>query len=208
MQRGRVFDKVNQLKPDYAEAYSKRGNALTDLGRLEQAVASYNLAIQVQPGYTGAHSNLIFTQDFLSTIDLVQQQKERQLWDQRFIQSLQKYYYPHPNQPDSERPLRIGYVSADFGCHSVAQAFADLILNYDAKQFQVYCYSGVGIGQEDELTVSFQQQDSVWRSIQGTTDTALAEQIRHDQIDILIDLFGHTAGNFGKSLLAALTYDG
>ena len=67
MQGEQVFDKVNQLKPDYAEAYSKRGNALTDLERLEQAVASYNPAIQVQPGFAGAHSNLIFTQDFLST---------------------------------------------------------------------------------------------------------------------------------------------
>jgi len=77
---------------------------------------------------------------------LIQQQKERQLWDQRFIQPLQKYHYPHPNKPDSERPLRIGYVSADFKRHSAAQGFADLILNYEAKQFQVYCYSGLGIG--------------------------------------------------------------
>ena len=101
-----AFDKVNQLKPDYAEAYSNRGNALPDLGRLEQSVVSYNRAIALQPDYAGAHSNLIFTQDFLSSIDLIQQQKQRQLWDQRFIQPLQKYHYPHPNKPVSERPLR------------------------------------------------------------------------------------------------------
>ena len=128
-------------------------------------------------------------------MDLIQQQKQRQLWDQRFIQPLQEYHSPHPNQADSERPLRIGYLSADFKRHSAAQGFADLILSYDGKQFQVYCYSGVGIGQEDELTVSFQQQASGWRSTQGVTDTALAQQIRQDQIDILIDLSGHTAGN-------------
>ena len=91
--------------------------------------------------------------------------------------------------------MRIGYLSADFKRHSAAQGFADLILSYDGKQFQVYCYSGVGIGQEDELTVSFQQQASGWRSTQGVTDTALAQQIRQDQIDILIDLSGHTGGN-------------
>ena len=76
----------------------------------------------------------------------------------------------------------MSYVSADFKRHSAAQGFANLILNYDAKQFQVYGYSGVGIGQEDELTVSFSKQASVWRSIQGITDTALAEQICYDQI--------------------------
>ena len=53
----------------------------------------------------------------------------------------------------------------------------------------------MGIGQEDELTVSFQQQASGWRSTQRVTDTALAKQIRQDQIDILIDLSGHTGGN-------------
>jgi predicted O-linked N-acetylglucosamine transferase (SPINDLY family) len=128
-------------------------------------------------------------------LGLIRQQKERQLWDQRFVQPLPKYHYPHPNKPDLEQPLRISYVSVDFKCHSAAQGFADLILNYDAKQFQVYCYSGVGIQQADKLTVSFQDQASVWRSIRGITDTALAEQIRNDQIDILVDPSGHTAGN-------------
>ena len=158
-------------------------------------MASYNRAIELQPDDAEAYSKLIFTQDFLPSMDLIQQQKQRQLWDQRFIQPLQKYHSPHPNQADSERPLRIGYLSADFKRHSAAQGFAYLILNYDAKQFQVYGYSGVGIGQEDELTVSFQLLASGWRSTQGVTDTALAQQIRQDQIDILIDLSGHTGGN-------------
>ena len=158
-------------------------------------MASYNRAIELKPDFAEAYSNLIFTQDFLSSMDLIQQHKQRQLWDQRFIQPLQQYHSLHPNPADSERPLRIGYLSADFKRHSAAQGFADLILSYEAKQFQVYCYSGVGIGQEDELTVSFQQQASGWRSTQGVTDTALAQQIRQDQIDILVDLSGHTAGN-------------
>ncbi len=87
---------------------------------------SYNRAIELQPDFTEAYSNLIFTQDFLSTMDLIQQQKQRQLWDQRFIQPLQEYHSPHPNQADSEQPLRIGYLSADFKRHSAAQGFADL----------------------------------------------------------------------------------
>ena len=143
-----VFDQIIQLKPDYVEAYNNRSNALKDLGQLEAAVDSYNRAIELQPDYAEAHSNLIFTQDFLSSMDLIQQHKQRQLWDQRFIQPLQKYHSPHPNPADSERPLRIGYLSADFKRHSAAQGFADLILSYEAKQFQVYCYSGVGIGKK------------------------------------------------------------
>ena len=39
------YDRAIQLKPDYAEAYNNRGNALTDLGQLEEAVASYDQVI-------------------------------------------------------------------------------------------------------------------------------------------------------------------
>ena len=189
------YNRAIELQPDYAEAYNNRGNALAELGQLEAAMASYDQAIELKPDYVEAYSNLIFSQDFLSSMDLIQQQKERQLWDQRFIQPLPKCHSPHPNHADSERSLRIGYLSADFKRHSAAQGFADLILSYDVKQFQVYCYSGIRIEKGDGLTVSFQHQASVWRSIQGSTDTALAEQIRQDQIDILVDLSGHTAGN-------------
>ena len=53
----RSYDRVIELKPDFAEAYSNRGNALTNLGQLEEAVASYDQAIELKPGYAQAYSN-------------------------------------------------------------------------------------------------------------------------------------------------------
>jgi len=50
------FDKVIQLKPDYA-AYSNRGNVLKELGQLEEAVESYGSAIQLKPDFAEAYSN-------------------------------------------------------------------------------------------------------------------------------------------------------
>merc|ERR1712098_657259 len=83
------YNRAIQLQPDYTQAYYNRGVVLTELGQPEEVMDSYNQAIELKPDYVEAHSNLIFSQDFLSTIDLIQQQKERQLWDQRFIQPLQ-----------------------------------------------------------------------------------------------------------------------
>jgi len=52
-----TFNKAIELKPDYAEAYSNRGNALSDLGQLKEALESYEKAIQLKPDYADAHNN-------------------------------------------------------------------------------------------------------------------------------------------------------
>ena len=51
------YNKVIQIKPDYAEAYNNRGNALKDLWQLDEAVASYSKAIQIRPDFAEACSN-------------------------------------------------------------------------------------------------------------------------------------------------------
>ena len=68
-----------------------------------------------------------------------------------------------------------------------------MLRRHDKTRFQVVCYSGVKV--EDELTQEFRQHADKWRSVSDLTDEALAEQIRADGIDILVDLSGHTGGN-------------
>jgi 2-polyprenyl-3-methyl-5-hydroxy-6-metoxy-1,4-benzoquinol methylase len=50
-------DKAIQIRPDYAEAYSNRGAALQELGRLDEAVESCDKAIKIRPDYAEAYSN-------------------------------------------------------------------------------------------------------------------------------------------------------
>ena len=45
------------------------------------------------------------------------------------------------------------------------------------------------------MTRRFKDVASGWYSTIGKSDTELVEQIRNDEIDILIDLSGHTSGN-------------
>ena len=44
--------------PEYAEAYCNLGNTLQELGRLDEAEASYTQAIALKPDFAEAHSNL------------------------------------------------------------------------------------------------------------------------------------------------------
>ena len=182
-----------ELKPDYHEAHNNLGNALRYLGRFAEAEASYRRALELKRDFHMAHNNLIFTLDLLEGCTVREQQEERRRWYEQHGRKHAASIRPHNNQPDPERCLRIGFVSADFRRHSAYYAFSPIILRHERNAFEVVCYSGVKL--EDDATARLRQAAHQWRSTLGVSDEALAEQIRRDRIDILVDLSGHSAGN-------------
>ncbi|MDA7583220.1 hypothetical protein N8698_03000 [Candidatus Pelagibacter sp.] len=94
---------------------------------------------------------------------------------------------------DSGEPLRIGYVSADFRNHSVAFFFEPLLRNHNSQVVETFCYYNNII--IDATTKRLMNTSDHWRSIFGISDQEVANLIRNDKIDILVDLSGHTAGN-------------
>jgi len=94
---------------------------------------------------------------------------------------------------DPERRLRIGYVSGDFRDHSVS-LFIEPILAWHARgAFEVVCYSN--LSRPDEVTQRLRTYAAHWREVHALGDEALANLIREDAIDILVDLSGHSANN-------------
>lgn len=96
------------------------------------------------------------------------------------------------NARDPERRLRVGYVSGDFRTHSVGFFLSAVFRGHDPSAVEIYCYSGSA--DEDDLTGFFKSRAAVWRSTVGIGDAELAAIVREDQIDILVDLSGHTHG--------------
>jgi predicted O-linked N-acetylglucosamine transferase (SPINDLY family) len=95
--------------------------------------------------------------------------------------------------PDLKRTLRVGLVSADFGRHPVGYLLTGVLEALDPRQLAVVGYSGRA--KEDEVTARLRAGTTAWRRTIGLGDRKLAEAIRADRIDILIDLAGHTEGN-------------
>ena len=91
------------------------------------------------------------------------------------------------------RKLRVGYVSADFRCHSLSYFIEPLFAHHDRVRFELYCYSNTR--RTDEVTDRLRNYAIQWRDITALSDEAAARRIEEDGIDILIDLSGHTAGN-------------
>jgi predicted O-linked N-acetylglucosamine transferase (SPINDLY family) len=95
---------------------------------------------------------------------------------------------------DPQRRLRIGYVSADFRSHSVASFIEPVIAGHDRGAVEVVCYSDAIADAVTERIRNEARPDG-WCETRAFSDAALAEKIADDEIDVLIDLAGHTAGN-------------
>ncbi len=100
---------------------------------------------------------------------------------------------PHGNDRDPRRRLRVGYASSDFREHSVAKFVEPLFGNHDHQRFEIVGYSDVW--HTDSTTAMLRGFADQWHEIVGKSDEAVAEMIRGDGIDILVDLAGHTARN-------------
>jgi len=99
----------------------------------------------------------------------------------------------HPNKPDPSRKLRIGYVSADFRMHSVAYFIEPILARHNHEQFEVICFADEL--KSDEVTGRLQAYADRWHRITGWDHDRVIRLVREEQIDILIDLGGHTGPN-------------
>jgi predicted O-linked N-acetylglucosamine transferase (SPINDLY family) len=105
---------------------------------------------------------------------------------------------PRPDPPVTRsEKLRIGFASGDFRTHPGGFLFLPLIRNLDPDLMTTFCYSNwVG---SNVINEEIKKAAQFYRSVSGLPADKIADLIRHDQLDILVDLSGHTHGN----LLAA-----
>ncbi|MEN6586047.1 MAG: tetratricopeptide repeat protein, partial [Sulfuricella sp.] len=187
------YQQALQINPDESVTQNNLGTILMAEGKLDEARDVYRRAMEINPGYAVAHSNLIFMLDFDPAATVEMQQAERRKWGALHAAPLRNTWRPHGNTRRAERKLRIGYVSADFRMHSAAYAFEPLLCFYDRDAFEVFCYSNSP--RKDQMTLKFHQSVDHWREVYGVSDEQMAEMVRRDEIDILVDLSGHSAGN-------------
>ncbi len=178
------------LDPRQAGAYHNLGLALRDAGLLDQALACFDQAIALSPADAAIASSRLYAMHFHPAFDPAALYAAHRQWNARHAEPLTRLIQPHRNVLDPDRPLRIGYVSADFRMHPVGRFIEPLLRRRMAGQ-QVFCYADVRI--PDGLTERLKSHADVWRNSVGMSDEALAHRIRQDGIDILVDLTLHAA---------------
>ena len=91
------------------------------------------------------------------------------------------------------RRLKIGYVSGDFYDHPVANFVLPTLQNHDRAKYEIHCYSTYGV--IDDTTKAIIKAANFWHSTAELSGEEIRDKIRADNLDILIDLSGHTARN-------------
>lgn len=186
-----AYDAAIRIRPHFANAYSNLGNALTDIGRLDDAVAAHDTAIRIRPDFAEAHSNRLMGLHYHPGVGIDVILAGTRQYAERFETCLTPASFANPADPD--RRLRIGYVSGDFGSHPVGHFLSPVLAFHDRMAVEVFCYAnGTYPG---EVARRLRDVADHWRNLAGLSDTAAAELVTSDGIDILVDLSGHTGLN-------------
>jgi predicted O-linked N-acetylglucosamine transferase (SPINDLY family) len=217
------FDRAIELNPDYAEAYYHRGYAKHKAFDFEDAIADYKKVAALSPDFgllPGAwlDSSLMLCDwsdfealsrqiiaaaesdtrachpfTFMAVSDSARlQHKVARLW-------VDHSYPPNaalgPIAPRGSSPkIRIGYFSSDFHEHPVGRLMAELIEIHDRTRFEVI---GFSLGDQPADAVQHRLARAFDRifDLREQSDVEAASLARNLQVDIAVDLNGHTRGN-------------
>jgi predicted O-linked N-acetylglucosamine transferase (SPINDLY family) len=182
------------IEPYSVKALTQIGQCHALQGDAEAAVSWFDRALAIKPDDETALSNRINALDFSGDGDFARHQAARSEW-WRQIGSKISAGRPmqHENDRDPAKRIVLGYVSAEFRQRSAAFSFRPVLESHDRARFEIICYSGSAT--EDSVTNSFRQIADRWRNAFQWSDEQLADCIRADKVDILIDLSGHGEGN-------------
>ena len=180
------------IKPDMEQALLNLGVTLTELGRHGEGEAACRQAMAIRPDYALAHSNLLFCLTHNEKNDAPALVAEHRRFGEQFETPLRAHWTAHGNLKDPERCLQVGFVSADFRNHAVSNFIEPVLAELKSyRTLSLHAYFTHAA--EDHVTLRLRQHFHQWHPVAGLDDSALAEKIREDGIDILIDLSGHTA---------------
>lgn len=198
-EQGNCVEAANEFRaaiahaPDHPQAHSGLGHALTHMGQADHAIAELRRAVDLSPLSPEIHSSLLMTMhysDRSTPAELFDQHRE---WAKRHAEPVTRNIEPLANTRDPERPLRIGLISADFRRHPVAKFIEPVLEHHDRQQFFCVCYADVSV--TDDVTERLKKHADGWRNVLGASDAQVAQKIRDDGIDVMIDLSGHTGWN-------------
>ena len=121
-------------------------------------------------------------------------------WAEPTSRSMAALRLPPPPPRPAGRRLRIGYLSADFRNHAMGNLLHGLFACHDRRRFEVFAYSLVDVS--DEVTAVIRRGVDHFTMVAADSSEAIAQRIRADRIDVLIDLMGHT--HHGRPSVLAL----
>ncbi|KAH7621796.1 hypothetical protein Ndes2526B_g02615 [Nannochloris sp. 'desiccata'] len=223
-QQGRAAEALNLLqaaimaKPDYAEAYNNLGVLQRDVGDAVAAVDSYLRCCEYDPDNRNSGQNRLLALNYVHHGEEELVCAAHAAWGQRFQQLHPQLPPLHPSPEDileagktttttsfsvsttttpNKRPLVVGYLSPDLLLHSVSYFAEAPLRHHNPSRVHTIVYSVCPKpdNKTHRLAAAVSAAGGTWRDVAHLTEKELADAVRADKVDILVELTGHTANN-------------
>jgi predicted O-linked N-acetylglucosamine transferase (SPINDLY family) len=151
----------------------------------------YKEALRIDPNNRDAANTLLFALNYDDRLSAEHVFEEYRKFGAALAAGSQFDHLAHP-KIDGRR-IRVGYVSADYYAHVVMYFMEPIFQHHDKSRLELFAYSSVT--NPDEVTQRVKSRFEHWIDASDMSDEDLAQRIKNDGIDVLVDLAGHTAGN-------------
>lgn len=179
--RGLDFDK---LDPTLMLNY---GLSLQHQGRLREAMDVFKAAAEIFAD-PGVHEFLLHPV-FIAQCGPGRLAEASRKWGDLYAAPLTPQAVTFANARNTDRPLRVGYIGPSFTRNQVKQFLLPVLEAHDPKAVALHLYCA------DPTAEAPLPATAKLRKISGLQNEQIAAMIRGDGIDILIDIWGHTAGS-------------
>ena len=197
----RDYREVLTRDPSYAKAANNLAVLCEGWGDTAAALTYYRQALHHDPHQYTCYSNYLLTLNRLDTITQHEILRESQRFGQLSTPPIQRRLAPRrPREhrethtaTNSQRPLRIGFLSGDFTRHSVAYFFLPLLSNLSPRECETHCF--YTRADETDYTREIAAHATAFVPVASLSTAALVECLRHACLDVLVDLSGHANHN-------------
>jgi predicted O-linked N-acetylglucosamine transferase (SPINDLY family) len=177
-------------EPHHRGAQLLRAELLLERGEVAAALDAYAALIETHPNDAIAASSHLIALQHAPSVDADTIAGAHRDWARRHAGPVA----PRPAfHADAGTPLRIGWISPRFSAGVVGTFFAAEFEALDRESIQHVVYDDGSA--EDAVNARFRAAADVYRRVDALDDTELAERIREDRVDVLVDLAGHSPGN-------------
>ncbi len=193
----KYFQKVLSLQPQHADAYHGLGHAYYFQGLCDDSYRAYAQAFEIDPHSFKALEGMMFMQYYQYPSDMEAHFENVKKCTQFFSDTIAITTLPD-HSFDSDKAIRIGFVSGDLNTHPVAFFLESTLRQIKSGLSSNHSLTLIAYhnsGKQDEYSQRLKSLFDAWHQVEILSDDQLIQKIQNDKIDILIDLSGHTHGN-------------
>lgn len=184
--------KAVEIEPNNPAGPCSLGYKLIERGDVAEGLSYVRQSLVLSPDPV-AFSNALLASNYVPDFTPEEVAGMHREWGETLYSSVVQRPYEFTNERDPDKRLKIGYISPDFRLHSVFFFAEPFLSNHDKSQVEIVAYSSVM--RPDPKTLIAKTYMDGWRDVIGLSPVELVDLIRADNVDILVDLAGHTAGN-------------